>query len=133
MNLNQASSDFSNSNNSNALFKKKNTIWSDALIENNLCDDIGKFSSLNNDDENNKLIKVKNRDVESYTYSVDQTKESKTITNRNHLFLSKPQFLDNKNFKNKIQAAPEETNLDNRHFIFFYFISNFFLLLNKNH
>lgn len=64
---------------------KKNNIWSNALVEESLCQDIGKFTSIQN---NENVIKVSNRDVESYEYTVDEIKDEKADKNpskRNHL------------------------------------------------
>ena len=63
---------------------KKNNIWSNALVEDSLCQDIGKFSSIQNDEN---LIKVSNRDVESYEYSIDEPTNNETTntSKRNHL------------------------------------------------
>lgn len=74
----------------NSNHKKKNNVWSDTLMEESLCSNINSISSFcGNNDEN--VIKVANRDIESYEYPADQCTESKTdkeikpTTKRNHL------------------------------------------------
>ena len=62
--------------------KPKNTCWSDALLEANLCEDIVKFSSIGSNDD-----KPASRDVESYDYSaVLRDNPDK----KNHLAVDKP-------------------------------------------
>lgn len=75
--------------NQKTLKVKKNNIWSDTLIEESLCNDIGLFSSIKNDEN---VIKVSDRDVESYQYSNEEmTKNSNeaattaTVAKKNHL------------------------------------------------
>ncbi len=82
-------------NHSSKNFNKKNNIWSDTLIENSLCDDICKVSSFQSD---KNVIKVSNRDIESYEYSVEEaTKPNK----KNHLFINLDLVENKKEIVNK--------------------------------
>ncbi len=63
--------------------KPKNTCWSDALIEANLCEDIGKFSSIGDSND----TKPFDRDVESYDYSAVLRENP---DKKNHLAVEKP-------------------------------------------
>lgn len=76
----------------NSNYKKKNNVWSDTLMEESLCSNINSISSFcGNSDGNKNVIKVANRDVESYEYPADQCTvnkadiETKPKTKRNHL------------------------------------------------
>lgn len=61
---------------------KKNPIWSNTLIESNLCDDIcAKFSTI----EEKKTDSKQDRSIESYNYTEKPTKTSSLTTNKNHL------------------------------------------------
>lgn len=83
---------------------RKNNIWSDTLLEENLCSDIGKFSSILCDDEN--AIKVENRDVESYQYTIDDVKKSSSVKDkRNHLTIDSSLVNFTKNIESK--AKPD--------------------------
>lgn len=63
--------------------KSKNNIWRNALQEQTLCEDMEKFNSLANEDDE-KVIKVE-RGVESFKYSLDQFEAKENQQKKNHL------------------------------------------------
>ena len=95
-------------------FKKKNNVWSDTLIEESLCSDINGLSSLCANNEN--VIKVNNRDVESYEYPAEfvakeanTTKVQTSAAKRNHLEIdpSLVNFIKAEKVAAKVAAAVE--------------------------
>lgn len=63
---------------------KRNTVWKNALQEQNLCEEINKFGSFDSSEKAN-LVSI-DRGVESYKYSVENSVpgDGKTVT-KNHL------------------------------------------------
>ena len=95
---------------------RKNNIWSDSLIEESLCSDIGKFSSIGN---HAHLIQVSNRDVESYEYSVDNDANSSTSnSNYTNQKLQKKNHLAIDNTSNDPEIVKIKNNeLDEKHIV----------------
>lgn len=60
---------------------KKNTIWSDALLEETLCSGLGQSGTIR---DTSHLIKVSDRDVESYEYPSNYDKVTEVVKG-NHL------------------------------------------------
>jgi ribosomal protein S6 len=71
----------------NKLNKRKQKLWSDALNEQILCDDLNAIGKLPSDKKN--LIKIE-RGVETYLYSTENENTKQMETPKNHLSITKP-------------------------------------------